>query len=233
MLRTGRLLHPASPPASRPTTGVSLPGTLASPRTGLTPAGCRELLVRLRQTNLLTVMAPELLDTRGSRGSEVTCIWGSDRSETEIVPRGTLLRSRSAQAPPTYRYPALPSARPRSRSEGHRETQPPPRASSSLPPSCTDLKCTESSKAEPRKIARQRLAHTYLLDQRRTCLPPMADPPAGHVPWHIARSERIGGIWSVGHVDQLVLGDLVPLGWLFSVGAPAACRRHPPIVASG
>src|SRR6266508_2217641 len=52
MLRTGRLLHPASPPASRPTTEVSLPGTLASPRTGLTPAGCRELLIRLRQTNL-------------------------------------------------------------------------------------------------------------------------------------------------------------------------------------
>src|ERR1019366_7013241 len=67
MLRTARLLHPASPPASRPTTGASLPGTLASPWTGLTPAGCRELLVRLRQTKLLTVMASELLDTRGSR----------------------------------------------------------------------------------------------------------------------------------------------------------------------
>jgi hypothetical protein len=38
MLRTGQLLHPAS-----------LPGTLASPRTGLAPAGHRELVVRFRQ----------------------------------------------------------------------------------------------------------------------------------------------------------------------------------------
>ena len=43
MLRTGHLLHPASHPASRPRTGASLPGTLASPRTGLAPAGCPQL----------------------------------------------------------------------------------------------------------------------------------------------------------------------------------------------
>src|SRR6266498_8711 len=49
MLRTGQLLHPTSTQASRPTPGASLPGTLASPRTGLTPAGCRQLVVRLRQ----------------------------------------------------------------------------------------------------------------------------------------------------------------------------------------
>jgi hypothetical protein len=42
-LRTGHLLHPASTPASQPKPGASLPGTLASPRTGLSPAGCREL----------------------------------------------------------------------------------------------------------------------------------------------------------------------------------------------
>jgi hypothetical protein len=35
--------RPASTPGSRPTPGAALPGTLASPRTGLTPAGCREL----------------------------------------------------------------------------------------------------------------------------------------------------------------------------------------------
>src|SRR4029450_13622699 len=56
MLRTGRLpaphrgrSSPASTPGSRPTSGVLLPGTLASPRTGLTPAGCRELVARLRR----------------------------------------------------------------------------------------------------------------------------------------------------------------------------------------
>ena len=53
MLRTGQLLHPASTPASQPTPGASLPGTLASPRTGLSPAGCRELVARLRHDNLL------------------------------------------------------------------------------------------------------------------------------------------------------------------------------------
>ena len=49
MLRTGQLLHPASTPASQPTPEASLPGTLASPRTGLAPAGYRELVVRLHQ----------------------------------------------------------------------------------------------------------------------------------------------------------------------------------------
>ncbi len=38
-LRTGQLLHPASHPASQPSTEASLPGTQASPRTGLSPAG--------------------------------------------------------------------------------------------------------------------------------------------------------------------------------------------------
>src|SRR5215208_7534240 len=56
MLRTGQSPAPstgrsssASTPGSRPTPGVLLPGTLASPRTGLTPAGCRELVARLRR----------------------------------------------------------------------------------------------------------------------------------------------------------------------------------------
>jgi hypothetical protein len=39
----------ASTPGSRPTPGVLLPGTLASPRAGLAPAGCRELVARLRR----------------------------------------------------------------------------------------------------------------------------------------------------------------------------------------
>jgi quercetin dioxygenase-like cupin family protein len=56
MLRTGQSPAPsqgrsssASTPGSHPTPGVLLPGTLASPRTGLTPAGCRELVARLRR----------------------------------------------------------------------------------------------------------------------------------------------------------------------------------------
>ena len=64
MLRTGQLLHPASTPASRPTPGVSLPGTLASPRTGLAPAGSRELVARLRHEVVSFLTAPELLDAQ-------------------------------------------------------------------------------------------------------------------------------------------------------------------------
>jgi hypothetical protein len=46
--------RPASTPGSRPTPGAALPGTLASPRAGLTPAGCRELVARLRRGALLS-----------------------------------------------------------------------------------------------------------------------------------------------------------------------------------
>src|SRR5271155_302943 len=68
MLRTAKLLHPASDPAFRPTPGASLPGTLASPRTGLAPAGRRELLARLRHGCSFALIAPELLDARDFRG---------------------------------------------------------------------------------------------------------------------------------------------------------------------
>ena len=74
MLRTGQSLAPsqglrrsASTAGSRPTPGAVLPGTLASPRTGLTPAGCRELLARLRHDRSFAFMASELLDARESR----------------------------------------------------------------------------------------------------------------------------------------------------------------------
>src|SRR5215211_4668160 len=63
MLRTGQSPAPsmgrstsASTSGSRPTPGVLLPGTLASPRAGLTPAGCRELVARLRRGALLSVL---------------------------------------------------------------------------------------------------------------------------------------------------------------------------------
>src|SRR6266508_2796749 len=73
MLRTGQLLAPsqgrrcsASTAGSRPPPGAALPGTLASPRTGLTPAGCHELLARLRRPPPFS-LTPELLDARGVR----------------------------------------------------------------------------------------------------------------------------------------------------------------------
>src|SRR5436309_1682862 len=63
MLRTGQSPAPstgrstsASTPGSHPTPRVLLPGTLASPRTGLAPAGCRELVARLRRAALLSVV---------------------------------------------------------------------------------------------------------------------------------------------------------------------------------
>ena len=59
MLRTGPLLYSASEPASRPTPGVSLPGTLASPRAGLAPVGCRELVARLRHEVVSFLTASE------------------------------------------------------------------------------------------------------------------------------------------------------------------------------
>ena len=67
MLRTGHLLRPASHPASQPRTGASLPGTLASPQAGLTPAGYPQLVAQLRHNNLLVVMAPKLLDAPTKR----------------------------------------------------------------------------------------------------------------------------------------------------------------------
>jgi hypothetical protein len=42
------------------TSGAALPGTLVSPRTGLAPAGCHELVARLH-AELLPFSAPELL----------------------------------------------------------------------------------------------------------------------------------------------------------------------------
>ena len=75
MLRTGQLLHPASTPAFRPTPGASLPGTLASPRTGLAPAGCRELVARLLMRSPSS-WRPELLDAHQSQSlTEASSRW--------------------------------------------------------------------------------------------------------------------------------------------------------------
>jgi hypothetical protein len=88
MLRTGQLLGPASNPASRPRTGALLPGTLASPRTGLTPAGYPQLVDWLchHNINLLVAMAPNLLDAP----PETNLLWLSRGSLVSMVMlRGT------------------------------------------------------------------------------------------------------------------------------------------------
>ena len=74
MLRTGQLFDPASTPASRPTPGASLPGTLAFPRTGLAPAGSRELVARLRHEVVSFLTASELLDAHQGMPSKVVII---------------------------------------------------------------------------------------------------------------------------------------------------------------
>ena len=71
MLRTAHLFHPASTPTSRSTPGASLPRTLASPRTGLAPAGCRELVARLRHEVVSFLTAPKLLDAQLDFSSNV------------------------------------------------------------------------------------------------------------------------------------------------------------------
>ena len=65
-LRTGQLLHPASTPTFRPTPWALLPGTLAFPRTGLAPAGSRELVARTPTSSgyPLQTQESELLDAQ-------------------------------------------------------------------------------------------------------------------------------------------------------------------------
>src|SRR4029450_9843490 len=48
--------RPASTPGSRPTPGAALPGAPAAPRAVPPPAGCRELVARLRRGALLSVV---------------------------------------------------------------------------------------------------------------------------------------------------------------------------------
>ena len=67
MLQTGQLLALSGVLSLRfdggvsPDAGSQLPGTLASPGTGLPPAGCRELVARFCRNALLSRSAPELL----------------------------------------------------------------------------------------------------------------------------------------------------------------------------
>jgi len=56
------LAPPRFAPHLSMTHGGLATGTLVSPRTGLAPAGCPQLVAQLRHNNLPVVMAPKLLD---------------------------------------------------------------------------------------------------------------------------------------------------------------------------
>ena len=81
----------ASTLASQPTPGAVLPGTLASPRTGLPPAGCPKLVARLRHVILLDDdHASELLDAHFPRTNPVgpgSVVVRTSASRTSIVAR--------------------------------------------------------------------------------------------------------------------------------------------------
>ena len=65
----------ASTPASRPTPGAARPGTMASPRTGLTPAGCPELIARYTSHHQTSYdRRPELLDAHFPRKKSVLMV---------------------------------------------------------------------------------------------------------------------------------------------------------------
>src|SRR6266536_4398383 len=102
MLRTGQLLAPlqglcrsASTAGSHPTPGAVLPGTLASPRTGLTPAGCRELVARLRHP------PPLLLGFLGARAAGRTL----PHEELGVEGAAELTLCRSGPVPWSARQP--------------------------------------------------------------------------------------------------------------------------------
>ena len=109
-LRTGQLLHPASHPASRRRTGASLPGTLASPRTGLPPAGCPELVERLRHDDLLVIAAPALLgapERSVRRPASLASVWPA-RKGAMIGPNGRSCPiTAGGQAAPAHGRPAV------------------------------------------------------------------------------------------------------------------------------
>ncbi len=110
MLRTGQLLHPASTPASQPDPGASLPGTLTSPRTGLTPAGHRELALGYVMTPSFGLKHPaELLDARGSGTNRFERFLGQGRHGRQVFGRSGF----SAGPEPVAGVPEAPFRRDR------------------------------------------------------------------------------------------------------------------------
>ena len=91
MLRTGQLFHLASTPAFQPNPEASLPRTLASPRTGLAPAGYRGLPLGYVMTaplrSSVRAAGRTWIEAKGTRAANVT------RSAI-----GTALKRRARQA---------------------------------------------------------------------------------------------------------------------------------------
>ncbi len=113
-------IHPAPTPASQPKLGASLPGTLASPRTGLTPASHRELTVKLRHNNHLRLPW---------RPNFWTHTLGSPRHATPAAPPRKGLRRRTR--PPLDAVPRRAAAAPGPRPQA----APPPSRHRAVPPS--------------------------------------------------------------------------------------------------
>jgi len=88
------LCHSASTTRISPAAGSQLPGTLASPQTGLTPAGCPELDARLHRT-LLSLQRPSYW----THGLSETGLWvirrSACRSNNKGRPLGRIERSSS------------------------------------------------------------------------------------------------------------------------------------------
>jgi hypothetical protein len=168
MLRTGRLpaphrgrSSPASTPGSRPTPGVLLPGTLASPRTGLTPAGCRELVARLRRRSLLSVVL-------GARATGRTF-----RENHPDASRGLRRGLQGDQPDTTPRWATRTAAQ-----AGHPQAPAPPATARGWPWSAAYTgRCSPTCSAWP--TARQRLAQgKWRRPRQLRCRPPAATTPA-------------------------------------------------------
>ena len=156
MLRTGQSLAPsqglrrsASTTASLPPPGAVLPGTLASPRTGLTPAGCRELVARLRHHDLLR--------RHGARAAGRTM-----EPEPALVVRRRLLPcSPSASRPATRRCPTPPG-----HAGGAAPT--PPHAPRPRVPQRVEHVAVDGVEGPPdRRVRRHRPEQLRLITQRR------------------------------------------------------------------
>ena len=114
--------RPASTPESRPTPGAALPGTLASPRAGLPPAGCRELVARLHRRFLLSVTsAPELLDAHSGGIADHDLAGGGARCWRRFGPAPRAAKQRGdnqhRHRHRRCRQPAQPWSPPRRRPE--------------------------------------------------------------------------------------------------------------------
>jgi hypothetical protein len=178
MLRTGQSPAPsmgrsssASTPGSHSTPGVLLPGTLASPQTGLAPAGCRELVARLRRGTLLSVLlGAELLAAHSSgitlpapprpnqvEGTSNCCMLLRDgryvdpaHIHCEVIHRPALTRATAEITPPVSRAVSRPRSHVRHDPVARPEARRVPTSTSSRSMSPSRTTATATRLAHPR-----------------------------------------------------------------------------------